>query len=191
MRKLSLFYEIYKDQPPLYLYNLIPAKTPANYYPLRTVKEILIITRKYRFFENFFTLQLYWLEWFRLFFTLWRYYRYVKTLITRLSVSDIAPLTVLFCNCTLADLQFPAVKKYCFNIKSVYWFGVINQLAHLWLGRFWEISHLRDFWEFWNYLCFTRAISKLSKMHSGSLSQIALPNMWLLVLISSSGSSAI
>ena len=29
---------------------------------------------------------------------------------------------------------------------------------------------------------FTRVISKFSKMHSGNLSKIALPNMWLLVL---------
>ena len=30
---------------------------------------------------------------------------------------------------------------------------------------------------------FTRAFSKHSKMHSGNLSQIVLPNIWLLVLI--------
>ena len=28
LRRLSLFYKIYNDQSPLYLYNLIPAKTP-------------------------------------------------------------------------------------------------------------------------------------------------------------------
>ena len=28
--RLSLFYNIYKDQFPLYLYNLIPAKTPSK-----------------------------------------------------------------------------------------------------------------------------------------------------------------
>ena len=39
LRRLRLFYKIYKDQYPLYLYNLIPAETPGN-YPLRNVKEI-------------------------------------------------------------------------------------------------------------------------------------------------------
>ena len=31
LRRLSLFYKVYKDQSPLYLYNLIPAKTPYNF----------------------------------------------------------------------------------------------------------------------------------------------------------------
>ena len=53
LRRLSLFYKIYKDQSPLYLYNLIPAKTPGN-YPLRNVKEIPTIKVKHRFFENSF-----------------------------------------------------------------------------------------------------------------------------------------
>ena len=30
LRRLSLFYKIYKDQSPLYLHNLIPAKTPGQ-----------------------------------------------------------------------------------------------------------------------------------------------------------------
>ena len=37
----------------MYLYNLIPAKTPGN-YPLRNVKEIPTIKVKHRFFENSF-----------------------------------------------------------------------------------------------------------------------------------------
>ena len=45
------------------------------------------------------------------------------------------------------------------------------------------INHPRDFWKFWNCPRFTRAISKFSKTHLGNLSQIALPNMWLPVLI--------
>ena len=53
LRRLSLFYKIYKDQSPLHLYNLIPAKTPGN-YPLRNVKEIPTINVKHRFFENSF-----------------------------------------------------------------------------------------------------------------------------------------
>ena len=54
LKRLSLFYKIYNDQPPLYLYNLISAKTPGN-YPLRNVKEIPTIKVKHRFFEkNFF-----------------------------------------------------------------------------------------------------------------------------------------
>ena len=54
LRRLSLFDKIYKDQSPLYLYNLIPAKTPDNYYPLRKVKEIPTIKVKHRLFENSF-----------------------------------------------------------------------------------------------------------------------------------------
>ena len=53
LRRLSLFYKIYKDQSPLYLFNLIPAKTPGN-YPLQNVKEIPAIKVKHRFFENSF-----------------------------------------------------------------------------------------------------------------------------------------
>ena len=45
------------------------------------------------------------------------------------------------------------------------------------------INHHRNFWKFWNCSRFTRAISKFSKMHLGSLSLIALPEMWLLVQI--------
>ena len=55
LRRLNLFYKIYEDQSPLYLYNLIPAKTPGNYYPLRKVKEIVILKVKHRFFENSFS----------------------------------------------------------------------------------------------------------------------------------------
>ena len=39
LRRLSLFYKIYKDQSPFYFYNLIPAITPGN-YPFQNVKEI-------------------------------------------------------------------------------------------------------------------------------------------------------
>ena len=49
LRRLSLFYKIYNDQSLLYLYNLIPAKTP-----LRNLKEIPTIKLNHRFFENSF-----------------------------------------------------------------------------------------------------------------------------------------
>ena len=52
LRRLSLFYKIYMDQSPLYLCNLIPAKTPVN-YPLGNVKEIPTVKVKHRFFEFF------------------------------------------------------------------------------------------------------------------------------------------
>ena len=44
------------------------------------------------------------------------------------------------------------------------------------------INHPLDFWKFWNCPRFIRAISRFSKMHLGNLSQIALPNMLLLLL---------
>ena len=37
--------------------------------------------------------------------------------ITRSIVIDISPLTVLICNCKLADLYMPAVKRYQFQYK--------------------------------------------------------------------------
>ena len=45
------------------------------------------------------------------------------------------------------------------------------------------ISHPLGFSKFQNYHRFTQAISKFSKIHSGNLSQIIRPNMWLLLLI--------
>ena len=53
LRRLSLFYKMFKDQSQLYLYNLTPAKIPRN-YPFRNVKEIPIIKLKHRFFESSF-----------------------------------------------------------------------------------------------------------------------------------------
>ena len=46
-----------------------------------------------------------------------------------------------------------------------------------------EINHPHDFRKLWNCSRFTQAILKFSKMHLGNLSQITLPNMWLLVVI--------
>ena len=46
LRRLSLFYKISNDQSPLYLCNLIPAKTPDN-YPLQDVKEVPTIKMKH------------------------------------------------------------------------------------------------------------------------------------------------
>ena len=56
-------------------------------------------------------------------------------------------------------------------------FGIIN----LYFSNFCA-NHPRHFSKFRNCPRFTRAILKFLKMHSGSLSQIALQNIWLLVL---------
>ena len=53
LRRLNLFYKIYKDQSPLYFHYLIPTKTPGN-YPLRNVKEIPIIKVKQIVLEDSF-----------------------------------------------------------------------------------------------------------------------------------------
>ena len=45
------------------------------------------------------------------------------------------------------------------------------------------VNHPRDSWKFWNCPRFNRVISKFSKMHSGNLYQISLPNLWLLLQI--------
>ena len=57
-------------------------------------------------------------------------------------------------------------------------------------GDFWDKSP-SWFRKFWNCPRFTRAISIFSKKHSGNLPQIALPNMWSLVLIDPVGLSII
>ena len=53
LRRLGIFYKIYNDQSPLYLYNLISARTLGN-YPLQNFQEIPIIKMKHRFFETSF-----------------------------------------------------------------------------------------------------------------------------------------
>ena len=50
-------------------------------------------------------------------------------------------------------------------------------------GVIFGINQLRDFWKIWKFPRFARAISKFSKMHTGNLSQIPRPSMWLLVQI--------
>ena len=50
------------------------------------------------------------------------------------------------------------------------------------------------FWKFWNCpskASRTKIISKFSKLQFGNLSQIALPNLWLLVLIGQVGTDGI
>ena len=99
---------------------------------------------------------------------------------------NIAPLTVLFviarcfvisrsliCNC-------PLLKDISFNTVFIglVWLTlfVITCLFRAILA----INQPRKFWKIWNSLRFTRTFSK---MHWGNLFQIALPSMWLLVLI--------
>ena len=81
----------------------------------------------------------------------------------------------LICNC-------PLLKDISVNTKCLLvWCDqpVITCLVQTNFG----IKCPRDFWKFWNCPCFKRAISKFSKMHACNLSQISLPNMRLLVLI--------
>ena len=59
------------------------------------------------------------------------------------------------------------------------WLTVITCLFWAIFG----INHPHDFWKFWNGLHFTWTKSRFSKIRSGHLSQIVLPNMWSLVLI--------
>ena len=78
---------------------------------------------------------------------------------------DIAPLTVLFCNC-------PLLKDISFNTKSLLAWCDSQVITCLFRAIF-GINHPH----------FTRAISIFSKILSGNLSQIALSSMGLLVLI--------
>ena len=45
----------------------------------------------------------------------------VSLIITRLIVINIAPLTELFCNCLLADMKLPTVKRHKFQCKVLVW----------------------------------------------------------------------
>ena len=51
-RKLTMFYKIYKNKSPFYLFNLIPEKTSS--YATRNVGQILLIKIKYKFFKSTF-----------------------------------------------------------------------------------------------------------------------------------------
>ena len=103
----------------------------------------------------------------------------IISLTTRLIVMDIAQLTVLFFNCPLI-CNCPLLNDIIFNdffcllwLNSNHMFGLsdFGDKSPLWFLKILKlvISKL--------------AISKFSKMHSGNLSQTALPDMWLLVLI--------
>ena len=51
-RKLAMFYKIYKNKSPFYLFNLIPEKTSS--YGTRNVDCVPLIKIKYNFFKNTF-----------------------------------------------------------------------------------------------------------------------------------------
>ena len=103
-------------------------------------------------------------------------------IITSLIVVDIAPLTVLFCNCPLICIC-PLLNDISFNTKCLFFWSdypVITCLVRTIFG----INYHRDFWKFWDCPRFNRATSRFSKMNPRNLSQITLSDMWLLVLIS-------
>ena len=83
-------------------------------------------------------------------------------------------VTLLFCNCSLL--------KGIVSIQSVCCLVWLTSNPMFGSDNF-RINHHRDFRKFWNWPRFTRAISLFSKIYLSNLSQIALTNMWLLVLI--------
>ena len=105
----------------------------------------------------------------------------ITVMFTPLIVINIAPLTVLFCNCVMF-YNCLLLKGISFNSKFL--LVLCEKLEIICFVRtiFGIICPL-GFWKFWNCPHFTRAILKFSKRHSGNLSQIALPKIWLLVLI--------
>ena len=52
-RKLCLFYKVFKNEHPKYLFNLIPVSSTP--YFTRTVANILVIKKKHIFFQKFFS----------------------------------------------------------------------------------------------------------------------------------------
>ena len=81
---------------------------------------------------------------------------------------DIAPLTVLFCNCLL------------FYKCSLLVWSTSNHMFGS--GNFWDES-ASWFLKILKLFSFYSDNFKFSKMHLGNLSKTALPSMWLLVLI--------
>ena len=51
-RKLFLFYKVFKNEHPKYLFNLIPVRSTP--YATRTVGNIPLIKTKHNFFKNYF-----------------------------------------------------------------------------------------------------------------------------------------
>ena len=100
----------------------------------------------------------------------------VAWLITRLVVLDIALLMVLFCDCPLICNSLFHYKVFVGLVwlTSNLMFGLGNFLDKS-LSWFLKILKLPSFY----------SINFESFMHLGNLSQIILPNMWLLVLTDS------
>ena len=110
------------------------------------------------------------------------FYCCVIGIITRLIIVDIAQRTVLVCNYPLICIC-PLLNDISFNTKCLlFWsdYPVITCLVRTIFG----INYHRDFWKVWNCPRFIRATLRFSKLNPANLSQIALPDMWLLVLIS-------
>ena len=114
--------------------------------------------------------------------------RLISQVMKQLIEINNAPLTVLFviarcfvisrsliCNC-------PLLKDISFNTVFIGLVWLTLFVITLFIAIL-AINHPRRFWKIWNSLRFNRTYSKFSKMHWGNLSQIALPSMWLLVLI--------
>ena len=51
-RKLCLFYKVFKNEHPKYLFNLIPVRSTP--YARRTVGNMPLIKKKHNFFKNYF-----------------------------------------------------------------------------------------------------------------------------------------
>ena len=100
---------------------------------------------------------------------------------TPLIVIIIAPLMVLFCNCVMF-YNWLLLKDISFNTKFLLLLCEKLKTSCL-VWAIFGIIHPLGSWKFWNCRHFTWAILKFSKKHSGNLSQIALPKIWLLVLI--------
>ena len=105
----------------------------------------------------------------------------ITVMFTPLIVINIAPLQVLFCNCVIF-YNCLLLKGISFNTKFLLVSCEKLEITCLVRAIFGIICPL-GFWKCWNCPHFTRAILKFSKKHSGNLSQIALPKMWLLALI--------
>ena len=95
--------------------------------------------------------------------------------ITQLIVINIAPLTVLFCNCELI-CNCPLLKNISFNFKFFVGLKWLTSNHMFGLGNFWDKSP-SWFLKILKLPSFYSGNFKFSKMHPGNLSQISLPNM--------------
>ena len=107
-RKLGMFYKIYKNKSPQYLFKLIPEKTHA--YATRNVDNIPCFKIRHNFFKNSsFPSAI--IEWNNLDPTLWKSKSFVEFKNSILKFIRPSPSIVFNCNCIKYQTYYTAVPR--------------------------------------------------------------------------------